>query len=90
MRSSILPSSVAVLAGVFATSGVALAGFYKTIPMQGTFKSWSGVPVVATNTVDSNAPVNITSVKMANDSTNLYFMLYFGGASITPNTTNNT
>ncbi|MGC9261021.1 MAG: PEP-CTERM sorting domain-containing protein [Phycisphaerae bacterium] len=45
--------------------------------MLGAFTSWNGVPVVATNPVDSLAPVNITSVKMANDATNLYVLLTF-------------
>ncbi|MGC9259962.1 MAG: PEP-CTERM sorting domain-containing protein [Phycisphaerae bacterium] len=90
MFRSVFPSSVVALTGVLAVSGAAFAGYYKTIPMQGTFQSWSGVPVVATNTVDPNAPVNITQVQMANDSTNLYIKLYFGGATITPNTGNNT
>ena len=84
-----LISSAAVFAGVLAAGGVASAGFYKTIPMQGTFQSWSGVPVVATNPVDSKAPVNITSVQMANDSTNLYFLLTFSSA-ITPDPSSGT
>ena len=83
-----ITSSAALFAGVLAASGAASAGFYKTIPMQGTFQSWSGVPVVATNAVDPNAPVNITQVQMANDSTNLYFLLTFSSA-ITPDTSAN-
>ena len=82
-------SSAAMFAGVLAAGGVASAGFYKTIPMQGTFQSWSGVPVAATNSVDPLAPVNITGVKMANDSTNLYFLLTFSSAITPDNGTNN-
>ena len=67
----------AMFAGIIAASGAASAGFYKTIPMQGTFQSWSGVPIVATNSVDAKAPVNITQVQMANDLTNLYVLLTF-------------
>ncbi|NNM86396.1 MAG: hypothetical protein HKL96_11650 [Phycisphaerales bacterium] len=83
-------SHVVAVAGALAASQCAFAGFYATIPINGSFTGWSTVPVAATNTVDANAPVNITQVKVANDSTDLYILLTFASAiTVDDGTSNN-
>ncbi|HEV7300240.1 MAG TPA: PEP-CTERM sorting domain-containing protein [Tepidisphaeraceae bacterium] len=55
----------------------ASAGFYKTISSDGDFSDWADVPVYSSTSVNSGVPIDLASVKLANDATNLYILLTF-------------
>lgn len=69
----------AALSGLSLFSATALAGTFKTINFGNGFADWTGVPVVATNTVPNQTPLDFTSLQMANDNTNVYYLVTMSG-----------
>ena len=68
----------AVAAGLMSTS--AHAGFYKTITPDGDTSDWASVPVATTISANTGTPIDFASLKIANDSTNVYFLITYNTA----------
>jgi hypothetical protein len=61
----------------FAAHGVAMAGTYLTPTIDGNGSEWSGVPIAINDGVDAGATIDIATVQIANDDSNLYFHVTF-------------
>jgi hypothetical protein len=77
-RSSTAISAAVVGFGLMAHC--ARAGTYQTISIDGSFSDWMNVPVAVTAAPNAASPIDPVQLKMANDSTNIYFELTFNGA----------
>ncbi len=82
MHSPMTPSRVLLTAlGLALPAGVASAGTFAEITIDGDFSDWAAVPVAATDGVDG-VPIDFVELRLANDETNFYALLTFNG---TPN-----
>ena len=79
--SSIRRYWLAIAASLTAMSGVARAGTYATINVDGAFSDWASVPVLTTDAVDGS-PIDLSTVQLANDNTNLYVRLTYNAATV--------
>ncbi|MDB5328272.1 MAG: anchor protein [Phycisphaerales bacterium] len=68
----------AAAAGLLSTS--AQAGFYKTITPDGDASEWASVPVATTVSANTGTPIDFASLKIANDATNVYFLITYNTA----------
>jgi len=68
----------AAAAGLMSTS--AHAGFYATITPDGDTSDWASVPVATTISANTGTPIDFASLKIANDATNVYFLITYNTA----------
>lgn len=76
MKNRVLSSLAALAAGAL-VAAQAQAGYYKTITPDGDFSDWDDVPVATTASVNTGTPIDFSSLKIANDATNVYFLITF-------------
>jgi hypothetical protein len=72
--------AAAIIAAVPLAASAAHAGTFKTINFSNGFADWTGVPVMATTSA-TGTPTNLATLQMANDSSNVYFLVTFSAAS---------
>lgn len=62
----------------------ALAGTYKSIAVDGDFSDWTGVPIVITDDAFDASPIDVATVQIANDASNLYVRINYA-TPVNPN-----
>jgi hypothetical protein len=74
----------AMIVACAACAAPAVAGTYKAITVDGDFTDWAGVPIVITDDAADASPIDVATVQIANDASNLYVRINYA-TPVNPN-----